>query len=209
MFTGIVEEVGEVADVRVVPEGRVLAIACRTVLEGTRPGDSVMVNGACLTATRLEDGRFTADVSPETCRVTTLGAVRPGDRVNLERAMALGDRLGGHLVTGHVDGVGRVRAVRPQGDATEIWFDAPPEVLALCVPKGSIAVEGVSLTVNQVDGRGLGVMIIPHTAEHTTLLSLPPGAGVNLESDLIGKYVARLLSERGGGGLSMEALERL
>jgi len=211
MFTGIVEEVGRVAAVREGAEGRVLTVACHAVLGGTKPGDSVMVSGACLTATGLDAKGFSADVSPETCAVTTLGALRAGDAVNLERAMALGDRLGGHLVTGHVDGIGRVRSVTPVGDATRIAFDAPPEVLRLCVVKGSIAVEGVSLTVNTVDGGGLTVMIIPHTAAHTTLLSLPPGAAVNLEADLIGKYIARLMEGRdeGGGGLSFEALGRL
>lgn len=216
MFTGIVEEVGKVADLREAAAGRVLTVACRTVLEGTPRGGSIMVNGACLTATTLGRDRFTADVSPETLRVTTLGGLRRGDPVNLERAMALGERLGGHLVTGHVDGVGRVRRVEPHGDATGIWYDAPPEVLALCVAKGSIAVEGVSLTVNEVDGGGFSVMIIPHTADHTTLLGLRPGAAVNLEADLIGKYVARLLEgyrEGGGGGegggLTLDALGRL
>jgi riboflavin synthase len=212
VFTGIVEEVGKVAALRESPAGRVLTVGCRTVLEGTPTGGSIMVNGCCLTATSLAADRFTADVSPETLRVTTLGHLRPGDPVNLERAMALGDRLGGHLVTGHVDGVGAVRQVRPEGDATEIWYDAPPGVLALCVVKGSIAVEGVSLTVNRVDGRGFSVMIIPHTAEHTTLLGMPPGGAVNLEADLIGKYVARLLEGyRGeaGGGLALDALLKL
>jgi len=211
VFTGIVEEVGQVADLRDAAAGKVLTVTCRTVLEGTRTGDSILVNGACLTATTLGPDRFSADLSPETCRVTTLGALRRGDPVNLERAMALGGRLGGHLVTGHVDGVGRVRSVRPLGEATEIAFDAPEAVLALCVPKGSIAVEGVSLTVNTVDDRGFAVMIIPHTAEHTTLLGLPPGAGVNLEADLIGKYVARLMEGHlpGAGGLSLDDLERL
>jgi len=215
LFTGIVEEVGRVAALREAPAGRVLTVGCRAVLKGTPKGGSIMVNGTCLTATSLEADRFTADVSPETLRVTTLGHLRPGDPVNLERAMALGDRLGGHLVTGHVDGVGTVRQVHPEGDATEIRYDAPPEVLGLCVVKGSIAVEGVSLTVNAVDGRGFAVMIIPHTADHTTLLGMPPGTAVNLEADLIGKYVARLLEGyreggRGGaGGLTLDGLMRL
>jgi riboflavin synthase len=211
VFTGIVEEVGRVAAVREGAEGRTLTVACGRVLEGTGKGGSIMVSGVCLTATTLDGDGFSADVSPETCRVTTLGALRVGDAVNLERAMALGDRLGGHLVTGHVDGVGRVRAVTPVGDATRIVFDAPPEVLRLCVVKGSIAVEGVSLTVNTLEGGGVSVMIIPHTAEHTTLLGLPPGAAVNLEADLIGKYVARLMEGygEGGGGLTFDDLGRL
>jgi len=169
-----------------------------------------MVSGVCLTATSVGPGSFTADVSPETLRVTTLGARKAGDGVNLERAMALGDRLGGHLVTGHVDGLGALRRVTPAGEATEVWYDAPPEVLALSVVKGSIAVDGVSLTVNALDRAGFSVMIIPHTADHTTLLEAPPGVPVNLEADLIGKYVARLMAGReAGGGLTAESLARL
>ncbi|MDH5527688.1 MAG: riboflavin synthase [Nitrospirota bacterium] len=200
MFTGIVEELGSVR--RADPAaggGRTLVVACRSVLEGTRLGDSIMVNGACLTVTRLERDGFACDVSAESCRVTTLGQLAAGSPVNLERAMALGGRLGGHLVSGHVDGVGTVRAMRTAGKATEIWFDAPSEVLALTVEKGSICIEGVSLTVNALDATGFCVMIIPHTGSHTTLLSLAPGGRVNLEADLIGKYVQRLLGGYPGG----------
>lgn len=214
MFTGIVEEVGRVASVTPLVAGVRLAVSCRVVLDGTAVGDSVCVSGVCLTATAVARDSFSADVSPETLRVTTLGARKPGDPVNLERAMALGDRLGGHLVTGHVDGLGRLRRVTPAGEATEVWYDAPPEVLRLCVTKGSIAVDGVSLTVNALDKTGFSVMIIPHTADHTTLLDAAPGApvgtAVNLEADLIGKYVARLMEGRDeGGGLTTEALARL
>jgi len=210
MFTGIVEELGTVDRVSPGADGVTLRVACTRVLEETRIGDSIMVNGACLTATRVDRDGFFADVSPETTRVTTLGRLRQGDRVNLERAMALGGRLGGHLVTGHVDGVGTLRVLRPSGRATEIWFDAPGNVVGLTVVKGSIAVEGVSLTVNAVDSGGFSVMIIPHTADHTTLLSLKPGVPVNLEADLIGKYVARLLKGTApGGGLTEETLYKL
>lgn len=210
MFTGIVEEIGKVAAVTPLAKGVRLTVACRTVLEGTGVGDSLSVSGACLTATSVDADAFTADVSPETLRVTTLGGRKAGDPVNLERALALGDRLGGHLVTGHVDGLGRLRRVTPTGEATEVWYDAPPEVLSLCVVKGSIAVDGVSLTVNALDLAGFSVMLIPHTIEQTTLLQVPPGTPVNLEADLIGKYVARLMAEREeGGGLTAEALSRL
>lgn len=210
MFTGIVEEVGTVLQVRPGTGGSTIEVACKAVLEGTKPGDSIMVNGACLTATSLADGSFRADVSPETLSVTTLGRLKSGDAVNLERAMALGGRLGGHLVSGHVDGVGSIRSTRKVGKAVEIWLDAPAGILELSVPKGSIAVEGVSLTINRVDGAGLSVMIIPHTGTHTTLLTLPAGAAVNLEADLIGKYVARLLKGyQGGGGLTEADLYKL
>lgn len=210
MFTGIVEEVGRIAAVTSLAAGVRLTVACRTVLEGTAVGDSVCVSGVCLTATALGAGSFTADVSPETLRVTTLGARKAGDPVNLERALALGERLGGHLVTGHVDGLGALRRSAPAGEATEVWYDAPAPVLALCVVKGSVAVDGVSLTVNALDRSGFSVMLIPHTMDHTTLLKAPPGAAVNLEADLIGKYVARLMEgRREGGGLTAEALSRL
>jgi riboflavin synthase len=214
MFTGIVEEVGKIGAVAPLAKGVRVTVACRIVLEGTGIGDSISVSGVCLTATAMGPDFFAADVSPETLRVTTLGALKAGDAVNLERALALGERLGGHLVTGHVDGLGALRRVTPAGEATELWYDAPPEVLALCVVKGSIAVDGVSLTVNALDRTGFSVMIIPHTAEQTTLLKAPRGAPVgtkvNLEADLIGKYVARLMEGReSGGGLTAEALSRL
>jgi len=222
VFTGIVEEVGKVAAVAPLAAGVRLTVACRAVLEGTGVGDSIAVAGVCLTATAVGAGSFTADVSPETLRVTTLGSRKAGDPVNLERAMALGERLGGHLVTGHVDGLGRLRRVTPAGEATEVWYDAPAPVLALCVVKGSVAVDGVSLTVNGLDKGGFSVMLIPHTIDHTTLLKAPPGAPVgtkvNLEADLIGKYVARLMEGRDlrgepggepGGGLTAASLARL
>lgn len=210
VFTGIVEEVGKVTPVRPGAGGGTIQVACKVVLEGTRPGDSIMVNGACLTAIELTGGTFKADVSPETVMVTTLGRLKAGDPVNLERAVALGGRLGGHLVSGHVDGVGTLRRARAAGEAVEMWFDAPAAVLELSVPKGSIAIEGVSLTINAIDGTGFSVMIIPHTGVHTTLLGLAAGAGVNLEADLIGKYVARLLKGyRGGGGLTEADLYKL
>lgn len=210
MFTGIVEELGEVAQVRPADGGLSLEIACQKVLDGTQLGDSIMVNGACLTVTTMSDRAFTADVSTETVAITTLNGLRRGTPVNLERAMAMGGRLGGHLVSGHVDGVGSVRQSRKVGRATELWFDVPASVLSLSVPKGSIAVEGVSLTINLVDEAGFSVMIIPHTGTHTTLLELTAGGRVNLEADLIGKYVARLLKGyQGGGGLTEADLFKL
>lgn len=212
MFTGIVEEVGQVSRVTPGGEGVTVFISCGTVQEDARVGDSIMVNGACLTATTVTRDGFTADISPESLRVTTLGTLSAGSRVNLERAMALGGRLGGHLVSGHVDGVGTVRSVRTVGASAEIWFDAPEEVVGLSVTKGSVAVEGISLTINAVDQGGFSVMIIPHTASATTLLDIGPGGKVNLEADLIGKYVARLLSGygvKGQDGLSAADLMKL
>ncbi|MBC7104592.1 MAG: riboflavin synthase, partial [Firmicutes bacterium] len=161
---------------------------------------SIAVNGACLTVTALGGDSFTADVMAETLARTNLGELRPGDRVNLERALRLGDRLGGHLVTGHVDGVGVLLERRRQDISEVIAVQAPPEVLRYLVPKGAVAVDGVSLTVVDYDTGSFRVAIVPHTARHTTLGFKRPGAKVNLEADLIGKYVAKLLAPHGRTG---------
>jgi riboflavin synthase len=209
VFTGIVEELGSV-QVRPGGDGLTIELTCKKVLEGTVLGDSIMVNGACLTVTALSDHGFSADVSAETVAVTTLNNLKNGAKANLERAMALGGRLGGHLVSGHVDGIGRIRSTRKVGKAVEIWLDSPATVLDISVPKGSIAIEGVSLTINKLDEAGFSVMIIPHTGSHTTLLDKVPGDRVNLEADLIGKYVARLTKGyQGGGGLTESDLYKL
>lgn len=200
MFTGIIEETGRVAGLRRGRESLVLSVRAGRVLEGTRVGDSVAVNGACLTVRTLEGDRFTADVMHETVRATTLGDLRPGDPVNLERALRLGDRLGGHLVTGHVDGVGRVRRREERENAFVLEIAAPPEVVPYLVPKGSVAVDGVSLTVAGCGRDAFEVAVIPHTAALTTLGRRRPGDRVNLEADLIGKYVARLWEASGRPG---------
>lgn len=194
MFTGIVEELGTVRALVRGPASARLTVAAHKTLEGTRVGDSIAVNGACLTVTGLERGAFTADVMAETLARTNLGELRPGDRVNLERALRLGDRLGGHLVTGHVDGVGVLADRRRQDIAELITIQAPPEVLRYLVPKGAIAVDGISLTVVDYDTGSFRVAIVPHTARHTTLGFKERGARVNLEVDMIGKYVAKLLA---------------
>ncbi|MCA3748704.1 MAG: riboflavin synthase [Rubrobacter sp.] len=196
MFTGLVEEVGRV--VRVGGEGmRSLAVAAREVLEGTREGDSVAVNGVCLTVGRREEGVLVFNAMPETLRRTALGRLRPGSPVNLERAMPAGGRFGGHLVQGHVDGVGEVLDVRPEGGA-EIWtFGAPEGVLRYTVEKGSICVDGISLTVVSVKDNAFTVSILPQTKQRTNLRELGVGEKVNLEADLIGKYVERLLPHVG------------
>lgn len=206
LFSGLVEELGRVTRVERQGEARVLVIQAQVVLAGTRPGDSIAVNGACLTVRTLTDGGFSADVMPETVRVTTLGRLHPGDRVNLERALRLGDRLGGHLVTGHVDGVGEVRRRQPLDNAFSphripdaagtpciLEIGAPPQVARYLVPKGSVAVDGVSLTVVSHDEAVFRVSLIPHTAAATTLGRVRPGDRVNLEADLLGKYVERLM----------------
>jgi riboflavin synthase len=198
MFTGLIEEMGVVKSAMKTGSGHTLMILAKTVLEGLCVGDSITVNGTCLTVVSFDAMLFQVDVSPETGRITTLGRVKAGEPVNLERAMRLNDRLGGHLVTGHVDGVGTIRSRVQDGDALQIVFEAPGNILRYCVPKGSITVDGISLTINEVDAKGFRVAIIPHTGNVTTLGLKQAGDAVNLETDLIGKYVDRLLQEREG-----------
>ena len=202
MFTGIVEEVGRVR--RVTAGGRAgqLSIRCARVLEGTKLGDSIAVNGVCLTVTALLPDGFTADVMPETLRRSSLGALRPGDGVNLERAMPADGRFGGHIVSGHIDGLGRISAFRREENAVWIRIAAAPALLRLVVEKGSIAIDGVSLTVAAVGDGDFQVSVIPHTAKETVLLDKQTGDPVNLETDIVGKYVARLL---GGGAAAAPA----
>jgi len=192
VFTGLVEEVGRVSSLE---EGEMLrlSISAGRVSEGTHGGDSVCVNGACLTVGEVDGRTLTFFAMPETLRRTSLGGLRSGSPVNLERAMAAGSRFGGHIVQGHVDGVGEVIGVRPEGDA-EIWeFGAPEAVLRYCVEKGSICVDGISLTIVSVGKYSFAVSILPQTRENTNLGELGPGSRVNLEADVIGKYVERLL----------------
>ena len=194
MFTGIVEEIGTVRQVVSGQTDGSLEIQAKLVLEGTRIGDSIAVNGVCLTVTSLRDGGFTADVMPETLRRSNLGDLRSGDSVDLERAMAANGRFGGHIVSGHIDGIGTITGQRREGIATWVTIAAPPEILQYIVEKGSIAIDGVSLTVAAVTDRDFSVSLIPHTGAQTILLQKKPGDRVNLENDIVGKYVGRLLS---------------
>jgi riboflavin synthase len=201
LFTGIVEEVGTVESVREEGGGVVFTIACRTVLDGLGLGDSVAVDGACLTVTSLLDGAFTVQAVGTTLGRTTFGAFRAGRRVNLERALALGQRLGGHIVQGHVDGLGEVVSVAPREELTLIDFRMPEDVAAVTVLHGSITLNGISLTVNELPAPGVcQVSIIPYTLEHTNVGDLRPGDAVNLEGDTIGKYVRHLLGAPAAGG---------
>ncbi|HOL18503.1 MAG TPA: riboflavin synthase [Bacillota bacterium] len=201
MFTGIVEEMGRLKAREGSAQGATLVIAARKVLEDLKIGDSIAVNGVCLTVTSFDRSSFTAQVMPETLRKTNLELLAPGQPVNLERALALGDRLGGHLVSGHVDGTGTLSWRRPEGNAVIIFIQTPAELLRYIIPKGSVAVDGVSLTVAFVDGKGFSVSLIPHTAALTTLGQKQPGEMVNIETDLIGKYVEKLLQPyRSGEG---------
>lgn len=206
MFTGLIEELGTLARRTTRGSGIELAIAAPAYARDATLGESIAVNGCCLTVERTDGDALVFFATPETLNRTSLGAKAIGDAVNLERAMALGDRLGGHLVQGHVDAVGALRSVRATGDAWEVWFDAPATILDHSVEKGSIAVDGISLTIAALDAAGFSVWIIPETWRRTTLSSLKPGDAVNLESDLIGKYVARLMAGRGAGAAaSLEA----
>lgn len=196
MFTGIVEEIGTLQEVRKAGNGVVFTIAAETVREGMGPGDSVAVDGACLTVTSLPDGAFTVQAVGTTLGRTTFGGFREGRRVNLERALALGQRLGGHVVQGHVDGLGTVESIRRGEELVLIEFTLPEDVAAVTVLHGSITVNGVSLTVNELPRPGVcQVSIIPFTWEHTNLADLAEGDAVNLEGDTIGKYVRHLLGQ--------------
>ena len=198
MFTGIIEVIGTVRGFSRQGEGARVDIGAGALAEGLRTGDSMAVEGACLTVTAVRGDGFTADLSVETLARTTLGRLRVGTRVNLERPLRLGDRLGGHLVTGHVDGVGQIAERVPQGDGEFIRIRFPRELGPLLVMKGSMAVDGISLTVAELSRDAFGVAIIPHTLEHTTLRDKRLGDPVNLEADLLGKHVARLLALRAG-----------
>ncbi len=193
MFTGIVEETGHV--VEATPTR--IVIRAHAVLEGTRIGDSIAVNGACLTVVQLRDDTFAVDVTPETLRRTNLGDVAPGSVVNLERAAALGDRIGGHMVQGHVEATGSVVAKEPEGESVMVRFNAPRDIMRYVVPKGFIAVDGISLTVVQCDSSSFTVSVIPYTLAHTVLGNRRVGDRVNLESDVIARYVERLLQGAG------------
>lgn len=192
MFTGIVEALGQVVQ----PPPRLL-VRCAAVLEGTAVGDSINVNGACLTVVQVQGDAFAADVVPETLRRTNLGALRPGDVVNLERAVSPAGRLGGHIVQGHVDGTGRLLAVRPAGQGQELRIQPPARLLPYIVEKGFIAVDGTSLTVAERTARAFSVAIIPYTLHHTNLHTRRPGDRVNLEVDILAKYVESLLRPTG------------
>ncbi|MDP2950098.1 MAG: riboflavin synthase [Chloroflexota bacterium] len=191
MFTGIVEEAGTVKEA-----GRgTLVIACRKILRGTNLGDSIAINGVDLTVAHLEDDSFTANVMPETYRCTNLGELKPGDAVNLERALVLGERLGGHLVRGVVEATGTLLSLTPEEDAIIARYAAPPQIMRYVVVKGPISVDGVSLTVVARDDSSFAVSLVLYTQENTNLTRRKPGDAVNLESDIIARYVEQLLKE--------------
>ncbi len=189
MFAGIVEEVGRVVEAK--PDR--LVIQAAAVREGIRVGDSVNINGACLTAVDVEDNRFTVDVTPETLRRTNLGLLKPGDAVDLERALSVADRIGGHIVQGHVEATGKVISVKPDGDSLVMRFQAPSQVMRYVVSKGFIAVDGISLTVVDCDSSSFSVSVIPYTRDHTVLGGRQAGDRVNMETDIVARYVEQFV----------------
>ncbi len=197
MFSGIVEEMGAVQAIEKGLAGTKFSILASAILDDLQVGDSVSVSGACLTTTKIEDQSFMVDVSTETLNCTNLGTIAVGTPLNLERAMKLNARMGGHLVTGHIDGIGTLRAREQDGNAIYLTVEASDDIMRYCVPKGSITIDGISLTINAVKGQAFWVAIIPHTAKVTTIGLKQIGDSVNLESDLIGKYVERLLQSSG------------
>ena len=202
MFTGIIEEIGKISNIRQGTASCVLTVVARKVLEDVHIGDSIAVNGTCLTVCSTDGNGFSADVMPETMRRSNLGRLSPGSAVNLERAMAADGRFGGHIVSGHIDGMGVIASLRREDNAVWVTIAAPPEILKYIVEKGSVAIDGISLTVVKVTARDFAVSVIPHTAAQTTLLSRKPGDVVNLECDIIAKYVEKLLAPQHGGKIT-------
>jgi len=192
MFTGIIEEVGSVAGL----EGTCLGIRASRVMEGLKLGDSIAVNGACLTLVARTESGFNVELSPETLRRTSLGSLSPGEGVNLERPLAVSDRLGGHIVQGHVDGSGRITSAKPDGDCVILRINSPKRLMPYIVEKGFVAVDGISLTVVNKGAASFTVSVIPYTLNHTNLGEKARGGGVNLEADIVAKYIESLLSRQ-------------
>ena len=211
MFTGIIEEIGQIQAVKHGAASSRLTIRAAKILSDVQDGDSIAVNGVCLTVTSHGSSYFTADVMHESLRRSALGNLSQGSRVNLERAMAADGRFGGHIVAGHIDGTGMIEELRKEENAVWVKIRTTPEILELIVEKGSICIDGISLTVAEVSEKSFQVSVIPHTGEETTLLKKKAGDRVNLENDIVGKYIKKFLtpSEPAGkcGGLTMELLE--
>jgi riboflavin synthase len=218
MFTGIIEAVGKVAGIERAGDSIRLTIAASKIAEDVAIGDSVAIDGVCLTVTQINAPQVSFDAVHETMRRTTLGQLQSGDSVNLERSLPVGGRLGGHIVQGHVDGTGRIASIRPIGNSWFVYIDASPEMMRYVVTKGSVAVDGISLTVAESEDRTFALSIIPHTWENTTLHEKRAGDSVNVECDILGKYVEKMLggygvgsdgsATRERGGVSMDLLAR-
>lgn len=194
IFTGIVEETGKIESVANGNKSAIITIIADKVLKGTKIGDSIAVNGVCLTVTSISGNKFTADVMAETIRRSSLGTLKHGSKVNLERAIAADGRFGGHIVSGHIDGTGVIRSLEREDNAVWVEIETPDKLLKYIVEKGSIAIDGISLTVAKLTDDSFSVSVIPHTGEETTLLAKKPGDIVNLENDIVGKYVERLMN---------------
>ena len=213
IFTGIIEELGVVKSIAINGASGCITIKAKKVLEGTQLGDSIAVNGTCLTVTSINSDGFSADVMAETVQRTSLSQVGKGDLVNLERAMILNGRFGGHIVSGHIDGTGTITKYTKEENAIWVTIKAPDEILDLIVEKGSICIDGISLTVATVSDQDFQVSIIPHTAKETTLIHKKVGSLVNLENDIVGKYIKKLMENnqeeqaKKASGLTMEMLE--
>ena len=213
MFTGIIEEVGVLEELTTGKGFGVIKVKCNKVLEDTKIGDSIATNGVCLTVKEMDTHSFKAEVMGETLAKSNLGELKNGDKLNLERALRFSDRLGGHIVSGHIDGTGVIRSLIREENAIWVSIGTSPQILHLIVEKGSICIDGISLTVAKVEEEGFQVSVIPHTGEETTLLEKVPGDSVNLENDVIGKYVERLLGlgkseeEKKESGITMEFLQ--
>jgi riboflavin synthase len=213
VFTGIIEEIGVIQELRFVSEGAILAVSAREILSGLKIGDSISVNGVCLTATSSNANSFLCDVSAETLQRSNFRHAKQGTRVNLERALAVGDRLGGHFVLGHVDGIGRMMSRTVSGAGFVMTFGFPGELERYLVYKGSISVNGISLTIASLEPAAFSVAVIPHTYESTNLCELRSGDAVNLEVDILGKYFERFFQlgltprEKAGSGLTSEYLK--
>lgn len=209
MFTGIVEEIGHIHHISKARQSERLVISCKKVLEGTKIGDSIAVNGTCLTVTAMDSSSFAADVTPETMRRTAFSLFRPGTPVNLERALRLSDRLGGHIMMGHVDGTGRILSMEKEDNAVNITISPERKWMRYIIEKGSVAVDGISLTVAERTESAFSIALIPHTGSKTALLMKHAGDVVNIECDYLGKYVEQLLKEGPKEGLTMSMLESL
>ena len=211
MFTGIIEEVGTIRSIKKGAKSAIITVEASKILEDVHIGDSICTNGVCLTVTTFDKNTYSVDVMHETLRRTNLGDLKSGSRVNLERAMAADGRFGGHIVAGHIDGTGVITSMTRDDNAIWIVINTEKSILKYIVNKGSITIDGISLTVADVDASSFSVSVIPHTGDNTTLLSKKPGDTVNLETDMIGKYVEKLLhfqaeEEKGSSGITMEFL---
>lgn len=206
MFTGLIEEVGIIMKVERKGDDAIITISHSSVLDDLKLGDSISVDGVCLTITHMQAPNFNVEASAETFRRTTLGSKKPNQKVNLERALRLNERLGGHLVTGHIDGVAKISAIIQEGSSQKMTFQISRRITQYLVEKGSVSVDGISLTVNEVNGEHFSVNVIPYTVFHTTLASRRVGDEVNVETDIIGKYVEKLVAREPGKKVDVQFL---